>query len=276
MLIDWEYKEISVNRQCELLGLSKGGLYYKAVPESLYNLELMDEIDKQYMDTPYYGSRRMAEALKRKGYKINRKKAQRLMKKMGLEAIYPGPNLSKRQHMARKYPYLLTDLEIKEPNFVWSSDITYIRLKNGFMYLVAIIDLFSRYVLSWKLSNSLEVDFCIEATENALSKSVRKPEIFNTDQGSQFTSDEFTNLISSNGIKLSMDGKGRAFDNIFIERLWRSLKYEEVYLKAYETVVEARLSIDEYFYRYNNKRPHQSLDYKYPVEVHCGEKEKLI
>lgn len=271
MLLDFGHSEISINKQCNLLGLNKGGLYYSPVPESSYNLEIMKIIDEQYLETPFYGSRRMAEILKRKGYCINRKKVQRLMRKMDIEAIYPGPNLSRREQKKKIYPYLLDGIDIRRPNHVWSSDITYIRMKNGFMYLVAVIDWFSRYVLSWKLSNSLNVDFCLEATENALNKASQKPEIFNTDQGCQFTSDDFVKLIKSNGIKISMDGRGRALDNIFIERVWRSLKYEEVYLKDYETVKEAKTGIDNYFDLYNNRRPHQSLEYKYPVEVHFGE-----
>lgn len=228
----------------------------------------MEIIDKQYLKTPFYGSRRMTIVLKNMGNDVNKKRVQRLMKAMGIEAIYPGPNLSKRRLDHTIYPYLLKDLEIKRPNFVWSSDITFIKLKNGFLYLVAIIDWFSRYVLSWNLSNTLTSDFCIEAVSDALKKATKTAEIFNTDQGSQFTSNGFIQVINGTGMKISMDGRGRFLDNIFIERLWRSLKYEEVYIKEYNTVNEARDGISNYFNFYNNERPHQSLDYKVPKDVY--------
>lgn len=226
----------------------------------------MDLIDEQFTKTPFYGTRRLCIALKGKGYVINRKKMRRLMQKMGIEAIYPKKNLSKANKEHNKYPYLLEDLKINRPEQVWSEDITYIRLEKGFVYLTAIIDWFSRYVVSWKLSNLLSTDFCIEALEEALRKGI--PDIFNTDQGVQFTSKDFIKVLKSRDIKISMDGKGRALDNIFIERLWRSVKYEEVYLKCYRTLRDAKEGLKNYFMYYNYKRPHQSLDYKTPNEVH--------
>jgi len=231
----------------------------------------MDLIDRQYLLTPFYGTRRMGAILGRKGYFVNRKRIQRLMKLMGIEAIYPKKNLSRRRHDHKVYPYLLRGLEIARPNQVWSTDITYIRLESGFVYLVAIIDWFSRYVLSWELSNTLMTDFCIEALNCAFKKDNRTPEIFNTDQGCQFTAESFVSAVESMGAKISMDGRGRALDNIFIERLWRSLKYEEVYLKSYRTPKEAYDGISRYFEFYNNQRPHQSLGYKYPCEVYYAE-----
>jgi len=228
-----------------------------------YNLELMDKIDEQYLKTPFYGSRKMRVCMRSAGYQVNRKRIQRLMQLMGLEAIYPKASLSKRRHDHKIYPYLLKGLSIDRPNQVWSTDITYIRLRSGFMYLTAVIDWYSRYVLSWRLSNTLESSFCVEALEEALER-FYAPEIFNTDQGSQFTSETFLDSLLKRNIKISMDSKGRALDNVFIERLWRSLKYEEVYLKDYETVREASLSIGKYFYFFNYERPHQSLEYKTP------------
>lgn len=230
------------------------------------NLELMDLIDHQYLQTPFYGSRKMTEYLKREGHSVNRKRVRRLMQLMGIHAVYPGPNLSKRRHDHNKYPYLLRDVTVDRPDMVWSTDITYIRVGNGFLYLAAIIDWFSRYVLNWELSNSLEADFCVTLLLDALEKT--QPEIFNTDQGSQFTSDEFLNVLRRAGIKISMDGKGRALDNVFIERLWRSVKYEEVYLNDYQSVKQANRSLRCYFSFYNQQRPHQSLNYKTPEEVY--------
>jgi len=266
--IDWEDSNINISKQCELLNLSKGGLYYQPVEISDYNLTLMEELDKQYMKTPFYGSRRMVAILNIKGYNVNRKRVQRLMRLMGIEAIYPKANLSKKNHEHKIYPYLLKNILIDRPNFVWSSDITYIKLSKGFVYLVAIIDWYSRYVLSWELSNSLSSEFCIKALEDALRKSKDKPSIFNTDQGSQFTCKDYVNIIEKNNIKMSMDGRGRALDNIFIERLWRSLKYENIYINDYKTVKDAYGGIRKYFYTYNTERPHQSLNYKIPYEVH--------
>jgi len=228
----------------------------------------MHRIDAIFTEWPFYGSRRMGEALNREGYDIGRDRIRTLMSKMGLEAIYPKKNLSKKHPNHKIYPYLLAEVEIVRPNQVWSTDITYIRLQQGFLYLTAVIDWFSRYVLSWRLSNSLEVYFCLEALEEALGNGC--PEIFNSDQGSQFTSEEFTKTLLDKGVSISMDGRGRVFDNIFSERLWRSVKYEEVYLKEYRVYSDAYEGLSNYFQRYNNLRYHQSLDYKTPYEVHYG------
>ena len=222
------------------------------------------------LQIPFFGSRKIPEALRRESYTIGREKVQSLMRRMGLVAIYPKPNLSKKHPEHKTYPYLLTNIDIVRPNQVWSTDITYIRLKQGFLYLAAIIDWFSRYVLSWRLSNSLEVSFCIEALEEALKNG--SPDIFNTDQGSQFTGNDWTGVLLSNGIKISMDGRGRAFDNIFTERLWRSVKYEEVYIKGYQVYDDAGDGLGNYFPFYNNRRYHQSLGYKTPYEVHYGKR----
>jgi len=225
----------------------------------------MKLIDRQYLATPFYGSRKIAVWLKNQDYTVNRKRVRRLMRLMGLKAIYRRPRTSKPGPGHKIYPYLLNDMKITRPNQVWSVDITYIPMAKGFLYLVAIIDWYSRYVLSWKLSNTMDVDFCIEALKEALRKGT--PEIFNTDQGSQFTSEAFTGLLKEHGIKISMDGKGSYNDNLFIERLWRSVKYEEVYLKAYQNGGEARTSLDYYFRFYNTERPHQSLGYRTPADI---------
>jgi putative transposase len=240
-------------------------VYYQPVPASQENLELMKLIDQQYLDRPFYGSRRMTAWLRNQGYRVNRKRVRRLMEIMGLRAIYRRPRTSQPAPSHQVYPYLLRGVAITQPNQVWTADITYIPLARGFLYLVAIMDWYSRYVLSWRLSNTLEVDFCIEALEEALRNG--QPEIFNTDQGAQFTSQAFTSLLEQHGIKVSMDGKGRYTDNLFIERLWRSLKYEEVYLKAYAGGKEARAGIGGYFDFYNMERPHQALGYQTPAEV---------
>ena len=265
-MIDRDSKDISLNRQCELLNVSKGPIYYELVGVTPYNLELMDLIDRQFTETPFYGSRRLTNWLNKNGHDVNRKRVQHLMRLMGIEAIYPKPNLSKRRPDHEIYPYLLKGLRILKPNHVWSTDITYIRIGRGFVYLTAIMDWFSRYVISWKMSNTLEADFCIEALNEALEQS--QPEIFNTDQGSQYTSSEFLKPLKSRNIKISMDSKGRALDNIFIERLWRSVKYEEVYIREYRTVKEAVASLKKYFIFYNHNRFHQALDYRTPAEVH--------
>lgn len=267
MLIDRTGESIPITRQAELLGLSRSALYYKPVIDTS-GTELMRLIDEQYTKTPFYGSRRMAVILNRNGYEVNRKRIQRLMRVMGIEAIYPKPRLSTPHPEHKIYPYLLRNLEITRSNQVWGTDITYIRLAKGWTYLVAIMDWFSRYVLSWELSISLEVDFCTSALELALT--IGMAEILNSDQGSQFTSTEFVSKLEQNGIRISMDGKGRAMDNIFTERLWRSLKYEEVYLKDYQNVREARSGIGRYINFYNNERPHQSLDYRMPADVYYG------
>jgi putative transposase len=265
-MISRDFKHISLTRQCELLNVSKGAFYYESVGIDPYNLELMDLIDRQYTETPFYGSRRMTFWLERQGHPVNRKRVQRLMRLMGLEAIYPKPNLSKKRQGHEIFPYLLRGVAIQKPDHVWSTDITYIRVGRGFVYLTAIIDWFSRYVLSWRLSNTLESDFCVEALKEALI--VSQPIIFNTDQGSQYTSQQFLTPLKAHGIQISMDSKGRALDNIFVERLWRTVKYEEVYIKEYHTAKDAYLSLKVYFLFYNNKRLHQSLDYLTPAEVY--------
>lgn len=270
MAIEWDHPELSLRRQMELLSISPGAIYYKPVPMNAYSLDLMDMIDRQYLETPFYGSRRMAAFLSNMGHPCNRKRVQRLMRIMGIEAIYPKQNLSRPSVGHKIYPYLLRDLEIIRPNQVWSTDITYVRIKGGFVYLVAIIDWFSRYVLSWKISNSLDTLFCIEALEEAFKYG--SPEIFNMDQGCQFTSENYVKNLLDKSIKVSMDGKGRALDNIFVERLWRSVKYEEIYLKDYRsyTFKNAYEFIGKYFNFYNLKRLHQSLEYKTPYVVHFG------
>jgi putative transposase len=230
-----------------------------------YDLELMKLLDRQYLEAPFYGSRRMTAWLRMQGHRVNRKRVRRLMKLMGIVAIYQPPNTSKPCPGHKTYPYLLRGLKVNRVNQVWSTDITYIPMARGFMYLVAIMDWYSRYVLAWRLSNTLDSDFCIEALEEALSKGT--PEIFNSDQGSQFTSEAFTGILLQHGIQISMDGRGRCLDNICVERLWRSLKYEEVYLKGYQSVSEARAGIGAYFRFYNQERPHQALGYRTPKEI---------
>ena len=259
---------LSIRTQCDLLGLHRSGLYYERAGETELNLALMRLIDEQYTRTPFYGSRRLAWWLGTQGHDVNRKRVQRLMRLMGLEAIYPKPNLSRRNAAHEVYPYLLRDLLVDHPNQVWCADITYIPMSHGFLYLVAIMDWYSRYVLAWVLSNTLDTSFCLEALEDAVA--LGTPEIFNTDQGCQFTSKDFTKALKKLVIRISMDGRGRALDNVFIERLWRSLKYEEVYLHDYATVAEARGGIGRYLTFYNTERPHQALEYQTPFEAHFG------
>jgi putative transposase len=240
-------------------------VYYRRVPVRAEDLELMALMDRQYLKTPFYGSRKMTAWLRAQGYRVNRKRVRRLMRVMGLEAIYRRPNTSKPAPGHRIFPYLLNGVEVNRVNQVWSADITYLPMARGFLYLVAIMDWHSRYVLAWRVSNTMDTDFCLEALEEALSKG--RPEIFNTDQGSQFTSDAFTGMLLDQGIQVSMDGKGRYSDNIFVERLWRSVKYEEVYLKAYGNGTEARAGIGDYLKFYNQERPHQALGYQTPGAV---------
>jgi putative transposase len=228
----------------------------------------MHRIDEIFTESPFYGSRKILAGLQREDFIVGRERVQSLMRKMGLRAIYPKPNLSKKHPEHKIYPYLLANVNIVRPNQVWSTDITYIRLRPGFLYLVAIMDWYSRYVLSWRVSNSLDVSFCLEALEDALEQEC--PDIFNTDQGPQFTSQDFTGLLLSKKIKISMDGRGRVFDNIFTERLWRSVKYEEVYIKDYQDYGDVRQGLGRYFSFYNNRRYHQALKYKTPYEVHYG------
>ena len=253
-------------RQCELLGLARASFYYQRVGESEQNLRYMRLIDEQYTKTPFYGVPRLTAWLRSEGHAVNRKRVARLMQKMGLAAIYPKPTASARGTPSKTYPYLLKGLNIIRPNQVWATDITYIRLTGGFVYLVAVMDWFSRYVLSWELSNSLDVYFCLSALERALSQS--SPLIFNNDQGSQFTADAFTNRLKAADIAISWDSRGSYFDNIFIERLWRSVKYEEVYLNDYDSVTTAFGRLRDYFHFYNQQRFHQALNYRTPHEVY--------
>jgi putative transposase len=264
-LVEPDHPEIPIYRQCELIGLARASYYYEPAGETEYNLFLMRLIDEQYTRTPFYGSPKMTAWLRSQGQMVNHKRIERLMGKMGLQAIYPKPKLSKKGMVSSKYPYLLRGLVIQRPNQVWSTDITYIRLRQGFIYLVAIMDWFSRYVLSWEVSNSLDSFFCLWALEKALQEHV--PEIFNSDQGSQFTSEVFTSRLETAGIRISWDGRGRVWDNIFVERLWRSVKWEEVYLKDYDNVPEAIDGLGSYFRFYNTERPHQSLGYRTPHQV---------
>jgi len=267
-LIEPDHLEISIARQCELLGLARSSWYYQAAPETEENLALMRLIDEEYTRHPFYGSRRMVVFIEGQGYGVNRKRVQRLMDLLGIEAIYPKPRLTKDDKQHKKYPYLLKGVCIERPDHVWSTDITYIRMNRGFVYLMAVIDWYSRYVISWQLSNTLDVGFCLDGLDAALT--VGKPMIFNTDQGCQFTCEDFTDRLKSREILISMDGKGRALDNIFVERLWRTVKYEEVYLRDYQTVREARNGLSTYFSFYNNERPHQALGNLTPKAVYEG------
>lgn len=267
-LIEPAHPTLSLSRQCELVGLSRSAFYYEPAPESEENLMLMRLMDEQYLKTPFYGSRKMTEHLHRLGYEVNRKRVQRLMRVMGLEALFPGPSTSQPHPEHKVYPYLLRGLEITRPMQVWSTDITYVPMPRGFMYLTAVLDWYSRYVLAWQLSNTLDVSFCLEALERALAQG--RPEIFNTDQGAQFTSPKFTGRLGEAGVRISMDGRGRALDNVFVERLWRSVKYEDIYLKAYEDGQTLRTGLASYFRFYNHERFHQSLNYLTPAQVHYG------
>ncbi len=259
----------SMRRQCELLGVNRASLYYKPVKPDQEELALMRRMDEIHLKYPFFGSRAMTQTLKQEGHVINRKRVQRLMRQMGLESIAPKPKTSEPSPEHPVYPYLLRNLTISRVNQVWASDITYIPMRHGFLFLVAIIDWYSRRVLSWRLSNTLESTFCVEALQEALRR-YGSPEIFNTDQGSQFSSEAFTSILRDRGIKISMDGRGRCIDNIFVERLWRSLKYEEVYLNDYDTAVEARSGIGQYFDFFNDKRPHQALGYQTPSSFYDG------
>lgn len=267
-LVDPTHPELSIRRQCELLGLPRSTLYYQPVPESDENLVLMRLIDEPYLRKPCYGSRRMYLWLRDQHQEVNRKRVQRLMRRMGLEAIYPRPKTSTPGVGHKIYPYLLRGVEVVRPNQVWGTDITYVPMRHGFLYLTAVLDWYSRLVLAWRLSNSQDVHFCLEALEEALTKGT--PEIFNTDQGSQFTSVAFVGRLESAGVSVSMDGKVRALDNVFVERLWRTVKYEEIYLKAYADGVEAWSSLKEYFAFYGRERRHQALAYRTPWEVYCS------
>jgi len=272
-MVDRQHPALSTVRQCALLGISRSSVYYRPKAPSRQDLDLMKQLDQQYLVTPFYGSRRMKVWLDRQGHWVNRKKVRRLMRTMGLQAIYRRPRTSQPGPGHKVYPYLLGAMEITRPNQAWVADITYIPMAKGFHYLVAIMDWYSRYVVAWRLSNTMDADFCVEALEEALGKVT--PEVFNTDQGSQFTSEGFTDLLEQHGIKISMDGKGRYADNILAERLWRTVKYEEVYLKAYTDGRQAKADLDAYFLFYNTQRPHQALGYRTPAEVFNGEPARL-
>lgn len=266
-MIEADHPILSVRRQCELVGLNRATYYWQPASETAFNLELMRVIDQEYTRAPFYGYRKMTIRLNQwHGYTVNHKRVARLMQKMGLQAIYPGPRTSIPNKEHKKYPYLLRGLEINRPNQVWASDITYVPMPQGFMYLVAIMDWYSRFVLAWQLSNTLDGDFCLGALRSSLQHG--KPEIFNSDQGSQFTAHDFTNELEAADILISMDGRGRVFDNIYVERLWRSVKYEDIYIKEYATVAALFAGLEDYFHLYNYERPHQSLDYRVPAEVH--------
>jgi putative transposase len=260
---------LPVTRQCQLLNLNRSTVYYQPMGVCDEDLKLMRLIDEIHLKRPFYGSRRIRDDLQDLGYPVNRKRVQRLMRKMGIMALYPKVNTSRPGKGHKIYPYLLWGLTIDRPNQVWATDLTYIPMAKGFVYVVAIMDWYSRKVLAWRVSNSMDAAPCVEALEEAISR-YGAPDIFNTDQGSQFTSDAFTGVLKEADIKISMDGKGRWVDNVFVERLWRSLKYEEVYLKAYDTVAEARLGIGNYFRFYNRERRHQSLDRQTPDQVYNG------
>jgi len=251
-----------------LLGVNRSSLYYEPVTETPENLRLMRRIDAQYTACPFYGSRKMTRWLMQEGEAVNRKRVQRLMRVMGLEAIYPKPRLSLAGRGHRVFPYLLRNVRIERADQVWSSDITYVPLATGFMYLAAIIDWYSRYVLAWRLSNTLDGSFCLEMLEEALSRG--KPEVFNTDQGTQFTAEAWTRRLQTAGVAVSMDGRGRCLDNVFVERLWRTVKYENVYLRGYTTVPQLQEGLECYFPFYNNERLHQALDYQTPAAVYRG------
>jgi putative transposase len=259
---------MSIVQQCELLELSRSTFYYQPVGEDDYNLELMRRIDEQFTKRPFYGVPRMTASLRIMGYGVNPKRVRRLMREMGLEAIYPKPRLSANGPDHKVYPYLLKGVTVDRPDLAWATDITYILLTHGFVYLTAIMDWYSRYVVSWELSTTLDTGFCLEALRKALR--ISKPEIFNTDQGPQFTNVAFTGLLENKGTRVSMDGRGRVYDNIFVERLWRSVKYEEVYLHDYQTVGQAHRRLADYFIFYNTERLHSSLGYRTPREVYFG------
>jgi putative transposase len=269
-LIDPGNAMIPIARQCEILGLPRSSYYYESVRDDNYNQQLMNLIDEQFTRTPFYGVDKMTAWLRRNDHEVNPKRVRRLMRLMGLEAIYPKPKLSLSNQAHKKYPYLLNQLVIDHPDHVWCTDITYIRMLHGFVYLMAIMDWYSRFVLAWEISTTLDTAFCLSSLEQALQLS--KPDIFNTDQGTQFTSIDFTDRLEKENIRISMDGRGRFIDNIFVERLWRSVKYEEVYLHDYKTVSDARKGLSRYFLFYNMERLHESLGYKTPYEVYVKER----
>lgn len=266
-MVDPAHEALSINEQCNLLSLARSSYYYQTIRPSAEELEILRLIDEIYLDTPVYGSRRIRVVLMEQGYSINRKRVQRLMAQLGIEAIYPKPKLSNRALEHQVYPYLLRNKVIEKSNQVWCTDITYLPVLKGHFYLVAVMDWYSRHVLSWSVSNTLATDFCLDALESAIVKYGR-PEIFNSDQGSQFTAKIFTDYLKAEQIQISMDGRGRYLDNIFIERLWRSLKYELIYIKAFEDGVHLRQEVKQWFEWYNQIRPHQALNYKTPEQVY--------
>jgi putative transposase len=264
-----KHGKLSIVRQCTLAGLSRSSYYYEPLgAETEANLALMRVIDGLYLKRPFYGAPRMTDWLRELGFGVNHKRVERLMRLMGLQATLPGPHTSRPHPQHPVYPYLLRDLEVERPNQVWCADITYVPMRRGYLYLVAVLDWFSRYLLSWELSNTLETSFCVEALERALSQG--RPDIFNTDQGAQFTADEFTGRLVRAGVKISMDGRGRAMDNVMVERLWRTVKYEDIYLRDYADGAELRWGLGRYFRFYNTERPHQGLGRRTPAEVHFG------
>jgi putative transposase len=275
MMIDTNHPQLSIRRQCALIGLNRSTYYWQLAGESPLNLALMALIDKEYTRAPFYGYRKMTVRLNNQhGYNVNHKRIARLLAKMGLQAIYPRPKTTISHPQHKKYPYLLRNLEINRPNQVWAADITYVSMPRGFMYLVAIMDWFSRFVVAWQLSNTLESTFCVEVLQRALLHG--QPEIFNTDQGVQFTSHAFTEELENAGIRISMDGRGRVFDNIFVERLWRSVKYEDIYINEYAAVPALFTGLGRYFDIYNYERPHQSLAYATPADVHFSVKVPIL
>ncbi len=267
LMVEKSDKEMSISKQCEVLSVHKSGLYYEPVGEKEENLKMMELLDKQYFETPFYGALRLTAWLQRQEFSVNVKRVRRLMKIMDWRTIYREPKTTIANKLHHKYPYLLKGLKIERVNQVWATDITYIPMKQGFMYLCAIMDLHSRKVLNWSVSNTMSADWCAETLKEAIEK-YGKPEIFNTDQGSQFTSDVFINLLKENNIQISMDGKGRAIDNIFVERLWKSVKYENIYLFVYENGLDLYQGLEKYFLFYNTERLHQSLNYKTPNEIY--------
>jgi putative transposase len=270
-MIEPDHPRISTARQCRLLGLPRSTYYHQPEPTPADDLSLMRKIDQVYLEHPYFGSRQMARFFRRQGYRVNRKRMQRLMRLMGMEAIYQKPNLSRPNHAHRIYPYLLRNLTVNRPNQVWATDITYIPIEGGSLYLCAVIDWYSRAVLAWGLSNTLDARFCVEAVRRAI-KRYGPPEIFNTDQGCQFTSTEFTQPLLDLGVRLSMDGKGRALDNVFVERLWRTVKWDEVYRKSYCSQPDAHANLERFFRFYNEARPHSSFPGDVtPMEIYRGD-----
>jgi putative transposase len=265
-LIEWNREELAVSTQAELLSLNRSSLYYQPVPPSEEEIALKHRIDQIYTEYPFYGYRKMTKQLQLEGMQVNHKAVARHMREMGLEAVYPGPNLSKRAHQAGIYPYLLKNIAASMPNHIWGIDITYIRLSRGWMYLVAVLDWYSRYVVSWEVDQTLQLPFVLEAVTRAFQ--VATPDIWNSDQGSHFTSTPYITLLKEHGVRISMDGRGRALDNIFTERLWRTIKYEEVYLKQYESPRQARQELAAYLRFYNERRLHQALDYRTPAELY--------